>query len=57
MAPVCLYEHPTTSEHAPDEEGDGALGDLLSDMDQGISPWIGFCWFLVASDALIHNVP
>ncbi|KAJ8374091.1 hypothetical protein SKAU_G00046710 [Synaphobranchus kaupii] len=37
MAPACLYGLLTMSGHAPDESADGVLGDLLPDLDQGIS--------------------
>ena len=37
VAPTCLYALPTTSRHAPDVMTDGVLGDLLPNLDQGIS--------------------
>ena len=36
--------NPTTSGHAPDESGDGVLGDLLPDLDQGITELLGSLW-------------
>ena len=36
MDPVCLYALPTSG-HAPDLSADIVLGDLLPDLDQGIS--------------------
>ncbi len=58
MAPTCLYALPTTSRHAPDEIMDGTLGDLLPDLDQGISELLDNLWcYLVAVDAPIHNIP
>ena len=35
--PKCLYALPTMSGHAPDGTVDDVLGDLLPDLDQGIS--------------------
>ena len=58
MAPTCLYALPTTSGHALDETADGVLGDLLPDLDQGISELLDSLWrYLVVADAPIHNVP
>ena len=57
MAPMCLYELPTKSGHAPDEMTDEVL-DLLPDLDQGISELLDSLWcYLAAVDAPIHNVP
>lgn len=51
----CLYALPTTSGHAPDEAADGALGDLLPYLEQGISQLMDSLWqYLAASDSLIH---
>jgi hypothetical protein len=33
VASTCLYDHPTTPGHAPDEVADGLLRDLLPDLD------------------------
>ncbi|KAJ8358599.1 hypothetical protein SKAU_G00151240 [Synaphobranchus kaupii] len=44
MAPACLYALPTMSGHAPDESADGVLGDLLPDLDQGISELLDSLW-------------
>ncbi|KAJ8345370.1 hypothetical protein SKAU_G00295630 [Synaphobranchus kaupii] len=58
MAPTCLYVLPTMSGHAPDETADGVLGDLLPDLDQGISELLDSLWrYLAAADAPRHNVP
>ena len=58
MAPACLYALPTTSGHATDDSADGVLGDLLPDLDQGISELLDSLWqYLVVSDAPIQNVP
>lgn len=57
-APACLYALPTTSGHATDEAADGVLGELLPDLDQGISELLESLWlYLVVSDAPVHNVP
>ena len=46
------------SEHAPDETADGVLGDLLPDLDQGISELLDSLWrYFAEVDTLIHNVP
>ena len=37
---MCLFALLTTSGHAPDERADGVLGDLLPDLDQGISEFL-----------------
>lgn len=58
MAPTCLYALPTASKHAPDEIMDGTLGDLVPDLDQGISELLdNLCCYLVAVDAPIHIIP
>ena len=55
---MCLYSLPTTSGHAPDEMVDDDLGDLLPDLDQGISELLDSLWhYLVVADAPLHNVP
>ncbi len=55
---LCLYALLTTSRHALDEMADGVLGDLLPDLDQGISELLNSLWcYLAALDALIHNLP
>ena len=48
MAPTCLYALPATSGHAPDETVDGVLGDLLPDLDQGISELLDSLWCYLA---------
>ena len=59
MAISCLYALLTTSGHAPEESAVGVLGDLLLDLDQGISELLDslFVVLVVASDALIQNIP
>ncbi|CAB1444405.1 unnamed protein product [Pleuronectes platessa] len=61
MASTCLYAPPTTSGHAPDESADGVLGDLLPDLDQGVSELLDSLWqYLAFEPALIceyNNVP
>lgn len=37
MTQGCLYTLPTISGHFPDESLDGVMGDLLPDLDYGIS--------------------
>ena len=50
MARTCLYALPTTSGHAPDETVDGVLGDLLPDLDQGISEVLEWSVVLLGGD-------
>lgn len=38
MPPSCLNAFLTTTEHDPNETTDGVLGDLLSGLDQIITP-------------------
>ena len=45
MAPrVPVSTPPTMSGHVPDEGADGALGDLLPDLDWGISELLDSPW-------------
>ena len=45
------------SGHAPDETAGGVLGDLLSDLDQGISEFLDSLWhYFVEAEAPMHNV-
>ena len=56
MSPTCLCALATTSGHSPDEIADGVLGDLLLDLDQGISELQDSLWrCLAAGDAIIQN--
>ena len=58
MASTCLYACLTTSGHAPNETTDGVLGDLLPDLDQGITELLdSLKCNLAASDGPKHNVP
>ena len=53
MAPTSLYAHPTKSGHAPDELADGVLGDLIPDLDQGLSDLLHSLWQYLA--VLMHQ--
>ena len=51
MASTCLYALHTKSGHAPDESADDVLGDLLPDLDQGITELLDSLWrYMAASD-------
>ena len=45
LMPVCTL---ITSGHAPDESADSVLGDLLPDLDQGISELLDSQWLYLA---------
>lgn len=58
MGPTCRYTCPMKSRYAPNEITGGVLGDLLPDLDQGITePLDGLRYNAATSDGQQNNVP
>lgn len=56
LVSMCLYALQTLSGHATDDLADGVLGELLSDLDEGINEILDCGTALVAADAVIHSI-